>query len=158
MDDPNLPAPTAPQSAATAFEQIKRVNQHGAEYWSARDLQVLLGYSQWCRFEDAITRAFTSCTQSGNDPAHHFAGAGKMIAVGKGGNREVPDFHLSRFACYLMDRMDTTELAANQFRMTQALPSWTVDVPSAKMQPVCPGYGPPASCRHRRQAGRLRSS
>ena len=102
MDDPNLPAPTAPQSAATAFEQIKRVNQHGAEYWSARDLQVLLGYSQWRRFEDAITRAVTSCTQSGNDPAHHFAGAGKMVSLGSGSEREVPDFHLSRFACYLI--------------------------------------------------------
>ncbi len=43
-----------------------------------------------------------SCNQSDNDAVHHFAGAGKMIAVGKGGNREVPDFHLSRFACYLI--------------------------------------------------------
>lgn len=102
MDDPDLPARTTPQSATTGFEQIKRVNEHGAEYWSARDLQVLLGYSQWRRFEDAITRAVTSCTQSGNDPAHHFAGAGKMVSLGSGSEREVPDFHLSRFACYLI--------------------------------------------------------
>ncbi len=85
-----------------SFEQLKIVNPHGAEYWSARDLQVLLGYSQWRRFEEAITRAIVSCTQSGNDPTHHFAGAGKMISLGKGGTREVPDFHLSRFACYLI--------------------------------------------------------
>lgn len=85
-----------------SFEELKRSNEHGAEYWSARDLQPLLGYSQWRRFEDAIRRAITSCEQSGNNPGHHFAGAGKMIGVGKGGAREVDDFQLSRFACYLI--------------------------------------------------------
>src|SRR4051812_8429263 len=86
----------------SSFEGIKRVNDFGAEYWSARDLQVLLGYGQWRRFEDAIRRAITSCKESGNEPDYHFANAGKMIALGKGGVRQVPDFHLSRFACYLI--------------------------------------------------------
>jgi DNA-damage-inducible protein D len=85
-----------------SFEGLKKANEHGAEYWSARDLQPCLGYTQWRRFEDAIKRAITSCEQSGNDPSYHFAGAGKMIEVGKGGQRDVPDFHLSRFACYLI--------------------------------------------------------
>ena len=85
-----------------SFESIKQTNEHGAEYWSARDLQVLLGYSQWRRFEQAIERAITSCQQSGNRPDYHFAGAGKMIEVGKGGQRDVEDYHLSRFACYLI--------------------------------------------------------
>lgn len=67
-----------------SFEEMKRSNEHGAKYWSARDLQSLLGYSQWRRFEDAVKRAITSCEQSGNKPGHHFAGAGKMIEVGKG--------------------------------------------------------------------------
>ena len=84
------------------FEDLKQVNAHGAEYWSARALQELLGYEQWRRFVDAIKRAKTSCEQSGNDPAYHFAGAGKMIILGKGGERNVPDYHLSRFACYLI--------------------------------------------------------
>ena len=85
-----------------SFEKLKRFNEHGAEYWSARDLQPLLGYTQWRRFEDAIKRAITSCEQSGNDPQNHFAGAGKMVELGSGSAREVEDFHLSRFACYLL--------------------------------------------------------
>jgi len=97
MSDSHLPAGERP-----SFEALKRRNAHGAEYWSARDLQPLLGYSQWRRFEDAIARAMTSCEQSGNKPEHHFAGAGKMVELGSGSVREVPDFHLSRFACYLI--------------------------------------------------------
>ena len=85
-----------------SFEDLKKVNEYGAEYWSAREIQPLLGYTQWRRFEDAVKRAITSCKQSGNESLHHFAGAGKMIDVGKGGIREVPDYHLSRFACYLI--------------------------------------------------------
>jgi DNA-damage-inducible protein D len=88
--------------SAAAFETLRQTNEHGAEYWSARDLQTLLGYRQWRRFEDAIKRAMESCEQSGNQRDYHFAGAGKMIAVGKGGLRDVDDYHLSRFACYLI--------------------------------------------------------
>jgi DNA-damage-inducible protein D len=97
MEDKNLPA-----VRQKTFEELKQVNQYGAEYWNARDLQPLLGYTQWRRFEDAVNRAKTSCRQSGNTPEHHFAGAGKMIILGKGGTREVSDYHLSRFACYLI--------------------------------------------------------
>lgn len=93
---------SVPSIAGTSFERLKKTNDHGAEYWSARDLQSLLGYGQWRRFEDAIKRAVTSCEQSGNKPDYHFAGAGKMIELGKGGVREVEDYHLSRFACYLI--------------------------------------------------------
>ena len=84
------------------FEDLKQANAHGAEYWSARDLQSLLGYSQWRRFEQAIERAKTSCKESGNSPDHHFAGAGKPITGGKGAVQLVEDYHLSRFACYLI--------------------------------------------------------
>jgi DNA-damage-inducible protein D len=85
-----------------SFDELRQTNQFGAEYWSARDLQPLLGYTQWRRFEDAIKRAITSCQQSGNDPGHHFAGAGKPIVGGKGAIQQAVDYHLSRFACYLI--------------------------------------------------------
>jgi len=97
MADENLPVPVR-----KSFEGLKQRNQHGAEYWTARELQPHLGYGQWRGFENAIKKAATSCEQSGNDPAHHFARAGKMIELGKGGVREVVDYHLSRFACYLI--------------------------------------------------------
>jgi len=85
-----------------SFEELKQSNEYDAEYWSARDLQPLLGYSQWRRFEDAIKRAITSCEKSGNTPQNHFAGAGKMVVLGSGSMREVEDYQLSRFACYLI--------------------------------------------------------
>ncbi|MFM9969467.1 MAG: DNA damage-inducible protein D [Burkholderiales bacterium] len=97
MSDKSLPA-----LGAASFEARRKTNRHGAEYWSARDLQPMLGYSQWRRFEEAIERAKMSCKQSGNNPAHHFAGAGKMVDLGSGSMREVDDYHLSRFACYLI--------------------------------------------------------
>ena len=79
MSDKNL-VPMGSKS----FEDLKKVNEHGAEYWSARALQPLLGYTQWRGFEDAIKRAITSCKQSGNEPSYHFADVGKMIEGGKG--------------------------------------------------------------------------
>ncbi|MEK6541808.1 MAG: DNA damage-inducible protein D [Pseudomonadota bacterium] len=97
MTESQLPVPNM-----VSFERLKLLNDHGAEYWSARDLQPLLGYAQWRRFEDAIKRAMTSCGESGNNAEHHFAGAGKPIPGGKGAVQLVDDFHLSRFACYLI--------------------------------------------------------
>ena len=86
----------------SGFESLKKINEHAAEYWCARDLQSLLGYAQWRRFELAIERAQASCDASGNKASHHFAGAGKVIVAGKGAQHNVNDYHLSRFACYLI--------------------------------------------------------
>ncbi|MGA2092461.1 MAG: DNA damage-inducible protein D [Sedimentisphaerales bacterium] len=85
-----------------SFEELKQINQFGAEYWSARDLQPMLGYNHWRSFENSITKAITSCEKSGNDPGHHFARARKPITGGKGAIQEVDDYQLSRFACYLI--------------------------------------------------------
>ena len=88
--------------ARQSFEDLKQLNRHGAEYWTARQLQPLLGYKQWRSFESAIKKAIRSCEQSGNDPGHHFARARKPIVGGKGAVQEVDDYQLSRFACYLI--------------------------------------------------------
>jgi DNA-damage-inducible protein D len=85
-----------------SFEELKKVNQHGIEYWSARELQPHLGYSKWQRFENAIEKAVESCKKSGNNPNNHFTGAGNPITNGKGRVQMVEDYHLSRFACYLI--------------------------------------------------------
>ena len=97
MTKENMPVP-----GRKSFEDLKQVNQHGAEYWTARDLQRSLGYKQWRSFEKAIKKGITACEQSGNDPAHHFARARKPITGGKGAVQEVDDYLLSRFACYLI--------------------------------------------------------
>ena len=85
-----------------SLEDLRQTNTHGAEYWSARDLQPLLGYEQWRRFENAIKKAITACKQSENKPGYHFAAVGKPIMGGKGAVQMVEDYHLSRFACYLI--------------------------------------------------------
>jgi DNA-damage-inducible protein D len=84
------------------FESIKQISPYGAEYWSARDLAPLLGYTKWERFEGAIKRAMTACEQIGQIVSNHFPGDGKMVNIGSGGQREVKDYFLSRFACYLI--------------------------------------------------------
>ncbi len=95
MSDKHLPA-----IGGTTFEEFKQTNEHGAEYWSARNLQPLLGYSQWRRFEQTIERAIISCQQSGNRPDYHFAGVSKMVDLDSGSQRKLEDYQLSRFACY----------------------------------------------------------
>ncbi len=77
-----------------SFESLKKLNEYGIEYWSARDLQPCLGYSEWRRFENTIKKAITSCKQSGNDPADHFVSADKMIGIGKQAERKVADWYL----------------------------------------------------------------
>jgi DNA-damage-inducible protein D len=89
-------------SSGLSFESLKKLNGHGVEYWSARDLQPCLGYSEWRKFENTIKKAMESCKQSGNNFQNHFVGADKMVEIGSNTKREVNDYHLSRFACYLI--------------------------------------------------------
>jgi len=86
----------------SAFDVIRRTDDEGREYWSARDLQPLLGYERWERFADAIDRAMASCQANGHEPSDHFRRAGKMVPIGSGATREVTDYHLTRFGCYLV--------------------------------------------------------
>jgi DNA-damage-inducible protein D len=89
-------------TTSPSFESLKKINQHGIEYWSARDLQSCLGYSEWRKFEATVKKGIQSCKQSGNDPQHHFVGADKMVPIGSRADRKVNDWHFSRFACYLI--------------------------------------------------------
>ncbi|MBQ7596502.1 MAG: DNA damage-inducible protein D [Clostridia bacterium] len=84
------------------FENIKHINESGQEYWLARELQPVLEYAQWRNFSDAIERAKMSCQNSGFNPDDHFADASKTIPMPKGARKDIPDFMLSRYACYLI--------------------------------------------------------
>ncbi|MFA6537137.1 MAG: DNA damage-inducible protein D [Patescibacteria group bacterium] len=88
------------------FEKIKKINNYGQEYWSARDLYKLLGYTEYGKFVPAIERAIESCKNSGQAVADHFAGVSEMILIATGTVREaerrVDNYNLSRYACYLV--------------------------------------------------------
>jgi DNA-damage-inducible protein D len=73
---------------------------NGEERWSARDLQTLMGYERWERFEDVITRAKETVEASGLDPLDHFRGAAKLIPGGRWGKQNVTDYRLTRFGAY----------------------------------------------------------
>ena len=84
------------------FDDIKHIDEFGNEYWLARELQSILQYTEWRKFNGVIDKAKIACELSGYKVLEHFVGADKMISLGKGGQREVPDYKLSRYACYLI--------------------------------------------------------
>lgn len=84
------------------FEKIKRMSEDGFEFWSARDLSKLLEYSEYGKFLNPINKAKESCKSSGYDVEDHFAQVSEMVEIGSGAEREVEDYRLSRFACYLI--------------------------------------------------------
>ena len=86
----------------TIFESIKHVDEDGNEYWYARELQKVLEYKRWDKFYNVIESAQVACSISNNNVLDHFSQVGKMIYLGKGGQRKISDYKLSRYACYLI--------------------------------------------------------
>lgn len=86
----------------STFESIRKMNQQGQDFWSARDIQNILGYSKWDKFLLVIEKARQSCANSGQNVANHFLQVGKMVDIGSGAQRTIEDYQLSRYACYLI--------------------------------------------------------
>lgn len=102
------------------FEDIKHIDEQGNEYWEARELLHILGYVDWRKFNNTIQKAKTACSKSKLEEEYHFVGADKMITIAKGGKRKIPDYKLSRYACYLIaqnsdPRKETVALAQTYF-------------------------------------------
>lgn len=84
------------------FENIKHIDELGNEFWYARELQVVLNYKEWRKFENVIKKAIISCENTGISEAEHFVGADKTIPMPKGAEKKITDYKLTRYACYLI--------------------------------------------------------
>ena len=96
------------------FESIKHINENGQEFWYARELQKVLGYSEWRNFQNVINKAKDACLNSGNNVQDHFVDVNKMVGIGSNASRPVDDIEFSRYACYLvvMNGDSTKEIIA----------------------------------------------
>jgi DNA-damage-inducible protein D len=84
------------------FEGLRHFDAGGNEFWFARELQDALDYASWDKFKRVIQKAMMACEKSGESVDSHFSQMGKMVDLGSGTQREIQDFALSRYACYLI--------------------------------------------------------
>lgn len=84
------------------FEEIKKIREDGTEYWNARELSEVLQYKKWENFAKVIDRAKLACNNSGFEIQDHFPEVRKMVEIGSNTVRELIDYELSRYACYLI--------------------------------------------------------
>ena len=91
-----------PDTHQPVFEQIKRLDENGNEYWSARDLAKVLEYSEYRHFLPAVERAKEACQNSGHNLADHFEDILEMVEIGSKAKRQIESAKLSRYACYLI--------------------------------------------------------
>ena len=85
-----------------SFEDIKHIDENGVEFWYARELQEVLDYKEWRKFENVIKKAINACENSGVSMFEHFVGADKTIKMPKGATKNIKDYELTRYACYLI--------------------------------------------------------
>ena len=83
------------------FENIKHINEYGQEFWNARELQKALEYTKWDNFKKVIDKAIVACEGSNHAVSDHFADVGKIVEAGAT-YKEIEDYQLSRYACYLI--------------------------------------------------------
>lgn len=81
---------------------MRRIDEFDVEFWFARELMLVLGYSRWENFQVALHRAITSCDSTGYNPDDHFRGVTKLVGIGSSTKRPIEDFMLTRYACYLI--------------------------------------------------------
>ena len=86
----------------TMFEKIKYYDENGTEYWLARELQLVLDYKEWRKFENVIQKAKLSCKNVGTNVFDHFVHAARMVNIGSNTKRKQNDYRLTRYACYLI--------------------------------------------------------
>ena len=84
------------------FDDIKHIDEFGSEYWLARELQKVLEYKRWDKFNNVINNAKMACKKSNYAYEDHFSQVGKMIELAKEAKRTILDYKLSRYACYLI--------------------------------------------------------
>ena len=89
------------QWAQSLFDSIKGIDENGDEYWSARQLADVLGYT-WEGFEKVIVRSELSVAQTGQSVDNHFRHVSHMVTIGSGSTRLIDDVSLTRYACYII--------------------------------------------------------
>lgn len=88
--------------AESLFESIRHTNEHNEEFWYARELQIALEYTEWRNFQKVISKAIMACENSDNNSSVHFVKVNKSSRMPNGGERNLDDYQLSRYACYLI--------------------------------------------------------
>jgi DNA-damage-inducible protein D len=127
-------------SLMQAFESAAHQDEQG-EYWLARELYPLLGYSTWEKFQGPIEKAKASCAQANEDIEDHFHHVVKMVEIGSGAEREREDIELTRFACYLIaqngDPTKRPEIAAAQtYFAVQTRRQELADIAESELPPL----------------------